>query len=40
MANNGITIRITVKVKGYSVKTIIDTGANIFIVTYLIVKRF
>ena len=40
MANDSTTTRIIVKVKGYSVKMIIDTGANIFIVTYPIVKRF
>ena len=39
MANDGITIRITVRVKGYLIKIIIDIGANVFIVIYPIVKR-
>ncbi len=40
MANDGITIRITVRVKGYPIKIIIDTEANVSIVIYPIVKRF
>ena len=40
MTDNGIMTRITVRVKGHLIKTIIDTGANVFIVIYPIVKRF
>ena len=40
MTNDGTTIRTTVRMKEHSIKTIIDTGANVSIVTYLIVKRF
>jgi len=39
MANDDTAIRITVRVKGYPIKTIIDTKANVSIITYLIVKR-
>ncbi len=40
MANNGTATRTTVKMKGHPIKIIIDTGANVFIVIYPIVKRF
>ena len=40
MINDSTTIRMTIRIKGHPVKTIIDTEANIFIVTYPIVKRF
>jgi len=39
MADNGITTKTIVRVKGYPIKTIIDTGANVSIVTYPTVKR-
>ena len=39
MANDGTTTRMTVRIKGHPVKTIIDTKANVSIVTYPIVKR-
>jgi len=39
MADNGIMTKTTVKVKGHPIKTIIDTGANVSIVTYPTVKR-
>ena len=39
MANDGITTRMTVRVKGHPIKTIIDTWANISIIIYPIVKR-
>ena len=39
MADNGIMTKTTVKVKGHPIKTIIDTGVNVSIVTYPIVKR-
>ena len=39
MANDDIAIRMTVRVKGHPIKNIIDTKANISIVTYFIVKR-
>ena len=40
MANDSTATRITVRVKGHPIKTIINTGVNVFIVTYPIVKRF
>ena len=39
MANDGIATRMTVRVKEYHIKIIIDTGVNVSIVTYPIVKR-
>jgi len=40
MANDDTATRTTVRVKEYSVKNIIDIEANVFIITYLIIKRF
>ncbi len=40
MANNGIAIRTTVRVKRHPVKIIINMRINVFIVTYPIIKRF
>jgi len=39
MANDGTATRITVRMKGHPIKTIIDIGVNVSIVTYPIVKR-
>ena len=39
MANDGTATRTTVRVKGHPIKIIIDTRANISIITYSIVKR-
>ncbi len=39
MVNDSITTKITVRVKGHPIKTIINTGINVSIVTYPIVKR-
>ncbi len=40
MANDDTATRMTVKVKGHPIKTIVDTEANVSIITYPIVKRF
>jgi len=39
MINNSTATRTTVRIKGYPIKTIIDTEANVFIITYSIIKR-
>ncbi len=39
MTNDSIVTRMTVRVKEYHIKIIIDTGVNVSIVTYPIVKR-
>jgi len=39
MANDGTAIKTTVRMKGHPIKTIINTGINVSIITYPIVKR-